>query len=94
MAYRDRAYRADHGGFHELANSKGIGDAMVSAAERGRRFAQLDDPDGDYAVERRTVPGGRDDEPRAGAVLESRKASAGGRRRTLVRSVPVVEGKP
>lgn len=91
MARWDKHYRMDNEGFQDLANSSELSDIAVEAAERGRRFAQADDPDGEYVVDRRTVPGGRHGEPRAGAVLESRKASPGGRKRTLVRSVNVIE---
>ena len=93
MARWDKHYRMDNAGFQDLANSSEVSDIAVEAAERGRRFAQADDPDGEYGVDRRTVIAGRPghEAPRAGAVLESRKASAGARKRTLLRSVNVIE---
>ena len=91
MARWDKHYRMDNAGFQDLANSSEVSDIAVEAAERGRGFAQADDPDGEYGVDRQTVYAGRRGEARAGAVLESRKASAGARKRTLLRSVNMIE---
>lgn len=85
-------YQPDPRGLADLSTDQGFGDACINAAEAGRQFAANDDPKGTYTVSRALVPGGYSNELRAGALLEETTGyGEGDERRTLVRSVPIIE---
>lgn len=87
-----KKYIPDPRGLSDLGTDSGFGDVCARAAEAGRSFAASDDPKGTYTVSRALVPGGYSNELRAGAVLEETTGQGeGDERRTLVRSVPIIE---
>lgn len=86
-------YQPIPSGLKEIGQSPAVQAACVSAAGQGLSFANMDDPEGSYEVRPAQVPTGWSSETRAGAILEETESSyEGARRRTLVRSVPIIEG--
>lgn len=79
------SYNPDRGGVAKIARSSVVGDAVHREAQRLMSVAQRHDPDGDYTVQRRTVTGGRNGEPRAGAVV-SNPSNSGARVQSLRRA--------
>ena len=87
-----RQYKPDQSGLVDLGRDSALSAVCRDAAEAGRQFAAADDPGGTYTVQTAMVPGGYTNTMRAGAILEETTGHGeGGERRTLVRTVPIIE---
>ncbi|MGO1562603.1 MAG: HK97 gp10 family phage protein [Actinomycetaceae bacterium] len=102
MARWNRNYRMNNRGFRDLAQDSGIGDAMIDAAERGKAWAEANSPvktgryKESFEVVKADVPGGHNNEQRAGAELRNTAPHAHmveGRHQILRRATNIIEGE-
>lgn len=88
MSNRDIEYQADPAGMRRLMNSSQMSRVSVQAGQEGLARARATAPrkSGAFAsgfeVVAKTVPGGRHDEPRSGAVIQNTAPHAGYVRRS------------
>lgn len=84
-------YERNEAGIRQLGLSSEIGDVCLAAAKAGQKYAAADDHRGTYVAEQTNVTAGMNNEERAGAQVYEEEEGIGGIRKTLVRSVPVIE---
>lgn len=84
-------YVPDHKGMREMVNESWVADLVKEAAEVGKAFAEADDPGATYSVSAVHAAVGYNAEVRPAAELSEIESDKGADRKTLVRSVDVME---
>lgn len=82
-----RRYQPDRTGIRELGREPAIGDACLTAARRVAEWANREDPAGAYQARPASIPAGRNNEIRRGAIVEETASGKGSELRVLARAV-------
>ncbi len=89
-----RGYQIDPNGLAEIGRGEDLQKLCLQAAERAARWANNQDPAGDYQVAAAGIPSGEKEEIRAGATITQMKDSyQGTKQRVLLRSVVIAEAQ-